>query len=83
MSNEELIDTNQVANILKISIHAVRDYKKRGLIRIADKKGNKDLYSREDILRRHSIIKKKRRDGHTLTQISSFIEDELKKKGVV
>lgn len=82
MLNEDLIDINEVANILHISIPAVRDYKKRGLIRIADKKGNKDLYNKADILLRYSIITDMRRKGHSLSQISSLIDNELRQRGV-
>ena len=82
MPNEDLIDIKEVANILRISIPAVRDYKKRGLISIADKKGNKDLYNKADILLRYSIIKEKRRAGHSLAQISSLLESELRRREV-
>jgi DNA-binding transcriptional MerR regulator len=61
------------------SIHTVRDYKKRGLIRIADKRGNKDLYSKVDIVRRHSVIDQKRREGYTLAQISKVVEGDFGK----
>jgi len=82
MPNEDLIDIKEVANILHISIPAVRDYKKRGLIKIVDKEGNKDLYSKKDILLRYSIIKEKRRAGHSLAQISSLLESELRRREV-
>lgn len=82
MPNEDQIDIKEVAKILHISIPAVRDYKKRGLIEIADKKGNKDLYSKTDIQKRYSIITKLRRGGHSLSQISSLIEKELRQREV-
>lgn len=82
MPNEDLIDIKEVANILRISIPAVRDYKKRGLIKIADKKGNKDLYNKADILLRYSIIREMRRKNHSLSQINSLIENELRQRRV-
>lgn len=82
MPNEELIDINEVAKIFDISIPTVRDYKKRGLIKIADKDGNKDLYGKADILLRQSIIADMRRKGHSLSQISSLIENELRQRRV-
>ena len=82
VSNKDLIDTHEVAKILNISVFSVRDYKKRGLIRIADKKGNKDLYNKADVLLRYSIITEMRRKDHSLSQISSLIENELRQRRV-
>ena len=76
-ANKELIDGRQVAEILDMSIHSVRDYKKRGLIRIAGKRGNKDLYDKAEILQRYSLISEKRRQGFSLSQISSMFTKEL------
>ena len=75
-ANDDLIDIYEVARIMDASIHTVRDYKKRGLVRIADKRGNKDLYSKVDIIRRHSVIDQKRREGYTLAQISTMVEGD-------
>lgn len=77
--NSDLVDGQEAAKLLGASIHTVRDYKKLGLIRIAGKEGNKDLYSRADVMRRRSIIDKKRIEGYTLSQISAVIEEELRK----
>ena len=77
MAEEELIDLKEVAKLLKISLHTARDYKKRGLITIADKQGNKDLYDKKAILRQHRIITEKRRKGYNLSQISSLFAKEL------
>ena len=82
VSKKDLIDTHEVAKILDISTPTVRDYKKRRLIRIADKKGNKDLYNKADILLRYSIIREMRRKNHSLSQISSLIENELRQRRV-
>lgn len=79
MSNDDLVDGQEIAKLLSVSIHTVRDYKKFGLIKIAAKRGNKDLYSKADVMQRRLIIDKKRKDGYTLSQISSIIEGELRK----
>lgn len=79
LSNDDLIDGREVANLLGVSIHTVRDYKKLGLIKIAGKQGNKDLYSEADVVQRHFIIDEKRKEGYTLSQISSMLEEELRK----
>jgi len=78
--DNDLIDGQEVAKILRASIYTVRDYKRLGLIKIADKRGNKDLYCREDVEYRRSIINKKRIEGYNLSQISALIEDELRKR---
>lgn len=79
LDDNDLIDGQEAARLLRASIYTVRDYKKLGLIRIAGKEGNKDLYSKRDVIRRRSIIDKKRIEGHTLSQISAVIEEELRK----
>ncbi len=78
--DSDLIDGQEAASLLRASIYTVRDYKKLGLIKIADKQGNKDLYSKADVIRRRSIIGKKRVEGYTLSQISALIENELGKR---
>jgi DNA-binding transcriptional MerR regulator len=78
-SNSDLIDGREAAKLMDVSIHTVRDYKKFGLLKIAAKRGNKDLYSKADLTQRHSIIDKKRREGYSLSQINSMLEGELRK----
>ena len=80
MSNRELIDISEAADLMHISIHAVRDYKKRGLIPIADKEGNKDLYDKADILNRYTIISEMRKSGHSLSQIALVIDKKLNRR---
>lgn len=72
-SDDDLMDSNEVARMLGVSIHTVRDYKKRGLIKIAAKRANKDLYSRLDVTQRRSVIDEKRREGYSLAQIRSMV----------
>jgi DNA-binding transcriptional MerR regulator len=76
MTNRELIEAGKVAEALKISIHSLRDYKKRGLIIVAAKRGNTDLYDKADVVRRGTIIKEKRTLGFSLTQISQMLTKE-------
>jgi DNA-binding transcriptional MerR regulator len=75
-TNQELIEARQVAEILKLSIPSLRDYRKRGLIVVAAKRGNTDLYDEADVIRRYSIIKEKRRQGFSLSQISRMLTKE-------
>jgi DNA-binding transcriptional MerR regulator len=79
LANNDLVDGLEAARLLRASIYTVRDYKRLGLIKIAGKQGNKDFYSRTDVVRRRSIIDHKRIEGYTLSQISAVIEEELKK----
>jgi DNA-binding transcriptional MerR regulator len=75
-ATEELIETHKVAEILGMSIATLRDYRKRGLIVVAAKRGNTDLYDKVDVVRRHSIIREKRRQGFSLSQISGMLAKE-------
>jgi len=76
MANQELIEARKVAEILKMSIHSLRDYRKRGLIVVAAKRGNTDLYDKADVMRRWSIIREKRKQGFSLSQISLMLTKE-------
>jgi DNA-binding transcriptional MerR regulator len=76
MTNAELIEANKAAEILKMSIPSLRDYKKRGLIVVAAKRGNTDLYDKADVVRRCSLIKEKRGQGFSLSQISLMLMKE-------
>jgi DNA-binding transcriptional MerR regulator len=76
MTKLELIEVREVADILQISIPSLRDYRKRGLIVVADKRGNTDLYNKADVIRRCSIIKEKRGQGFSLSQISQMLAKE-------
>jgi DNA-binding transcriptional MerR regulator len=77
MTDPELIEARKVAEVLNISIPSLRDYRKRGLIVVAAKRGNTDLYDKADVERRCSIIKEKRRQGFSLSQISQMLTKEL------
>jgi DNA-binding transcriptional MerR regulator len=76
MTDPELIEARQVAEILNISIPSLRDYRKRGLIVVAAKRGNTDLYDKTDVERRCAIIREKRRQGFSLSQISLMLTKE-------
>jgi DNA-binding transcriptional MerR regulator len=76
MTGPELIEARQVAEILNISIPSLRDYRKRGLIVVAAKRGNTDLYDKADVERRCAIIREKRRQGFSLSQISLMLTKE-------
>ena len=77
MSGPELIKAREVAEILDISMPSLRDYRKRGLIAVAAKRGNTDLYDKAEVVRRCSIIREKRKQGFSLSQISLLLSKEL------
>jgi DNA-binding transcriptional MerR regulator len=77
MTNLEMIEAREVAEILQISIPSLRDYRKRGLIMVAAKRGNTDLYDKADVARRRAIITEKRGQGFSLSQISQMLSKEL------
>jgi DNA-binding transcriptional MerR regulator len=76
MVSPGLIEAREVAEILQISIPSLRDYRKRGLIVAAAKRGNTDLYDKADVVRRGSIIREKRGQGFSLSQISRMLAKE-------
>jgi DNA-binding transcriptional MerR regulator len=76
MTNSELIEAREVAEVLNISIPSLRDYRKRGLIVVAAKRGNTDLYDKSDVERRCAIIREKRTQGFSLSQISLMLAKE-------
>jgi DNA-binding transcriptional MerR regulator len=73
LDDNDLIDGQEAARLLHASIYTVRDYKKFRLIKIAGKDGNKDLYSRRDVMRLRLITDQKQIEGHNLSQISAEI----------
>lgn len=75
-TEKELIEAREVAEILGMSIPSLRDYKKHGLITVAAKRGNTDLYDKADVLQRYSMITEKRRAGFSLSQIGAMLRKE-------
>jgi DNA-binding transcriptional MerR regulator len=76
MVEPEFIEAREVAEILQLSIPSLRDYRKRGLIVVAAKRGNTDLYDKADVVRRGSTIREKRKQGFSLSQISQLLAQE-------
>ncbi|MEC7843533.1 MAG: response regulator [Candidatus Latescibacterota bacterium] len=68
--SEQLIDIKQVAEALGKSVESIRKYKNFGIIRVTDKRGNKDLFSREEILKIRDRLRDLRLKGLSLSQIA-------------
>ena len=68
--SEQLVDIKQVAEALGKSVESIRKYKNFGIIRVTDKRGNKDLFSREEILKIRDRLRDLRLKGLSLSQIA-------------
>ena len=68
--SEQLIDIKQVAETLGKSVESIRKYKNFGIIRVTDKRGNKDLFSLEEILKIRDRLRDLRLKGLSLSQIA-------------
>ncbi|SVB96377.1 uncharacterized protein METZ01_LOCUS249231 [marine metagenome] len=70
LESGQLIDIRQVAETLGKSVESIRKYKNFGIIRVTDKRGNKDLFDREEILKIRDRLRELRLQGLSLSQIA-------------
>lgn len=71
-----LLGIQEVASLFDMSVVSVRKYKDQKLLKVSDKRGNKDLFDREDVLLRKQIIQKARVEkGLNLSQIAERMDD--------
>lgn len=75
----KFISIKEVANMLKISSATVNYYTNLGLLKVADRKGNKRLYNKNDIINRFEQVKQLRRQGYSL----GLIQQKLNSKPVM
>ena len=68
--NEQLIDIKEVAEALGKSVESIRKYKNFGIIRVTDKRGNKDLFDKDEILKIRERLRDLRLKGLSLSQIA-------------
>ena len=68
--SDQLIDIREVAQTLGKSVESIRKYKNFGIIRVTDKRGNKDLFDREEILKIRDRLRDLRLRGLSLSQIA-------------
>ncbi len=70
-----LIGIEEVAEIFGKSVESIRKYKNYGILRVADKIGNKDLFDREDATDKKQLIKEMQvHRGLSLAQIAMELE---------
>ena len=74
MDTDDLIDIEEVAKLFEKSVESMRKYKNYGILKVADRKGNKDLFNRQDVLQRKELTKQLQVDkGLTLSQIADYV----------
>lgn len=81
-SSQELIDIREVADTFGKSVESIRKYKNFGIIRVSDKRGNKDLFDRTEILKIRDRLRDMRLRGLSLAQIADHLAD-LREDGFV
>ena len=74
----KLIGIEDAARLFGKSIHQMREYKSKGLLKVADCQGNKDLYDMaEVILLKHLIHEMRVTEGLSLSQISMRLDQMM------
>ena len=71
---QELIDIQAVADSFGKSVESIRKYKNFGIIRVSDKRGNKDLFDREEIMSIRDRLRELRLKGLSLSQIADELD---------
>ena len=72
--SQQLIDIQEVADTFGKSVESIRKYKNFGIIRISDKRGNKDLFNREEIMSIRDRLRELRLRGLSLAQIADQLD---------
>ena len=74
----KLIGIEDAARLFGKSIHQMREYKSKGLLKVADCQGNKDLYDMaEVILLKHLIHEMRVTEGLSLSKISMRLDQMM------
>lgn len=81
MNEGRLVGIDEVAELFGKSIESIRKYKNYGILKVADRVGNKDLFDREDVLSKKQIIKDLQVRGLSLVQIAEQLEAIEKTRG--
>ena len=72
--SEQLIDIQEVASTFGKSVESIRKYKNFGIIRVSDKRGNKDLFDRSEIMAIRGRLRDLRLKGLSLAQIADQLD---------
>ena len=74
----KLVDIEEAAELFGKSVHQMRQYKSKGLLKVADCVGNKDLFNMaEVILLKHLIHELRVTEGLSLSQISRRLDQMM------
>jgi len=74
----KLVGIEEAAQLFGKSVHQMREYKSKGLLKVADCNGNKDLYDMaEVILLKHLIHEMRVQEGLSLSQISRRLDQMM------
>ena len=73
-TREQLIDIQEVASTFGKSVESIRKYKNFGIIRVSDKRGNKDLFDRSEIMTIRGRLRDLRLKGLSLAQIADQLD---------
>jgi DNA-binding transcriptional MerR regulator len=80
----QLIGIDEVSSLFEKSIESIRKYKNYGILKVADKVGNKDLFDRENVLRKKQLVKEMQvQRGLSLSQIATELDriDDMHSQG--
>lgn len=74
----KLVGIDEAARLFGKSVHQMRQYKSKGLLKVADCEGNKDLFDMaEVILLKHLIHEMRVTEGLSLAQISKRLDQMM------
>jgi DNA-binding transcriptional MerR regulator len=74
----KLVGIDEAARLFGKSVHQMRQYKSKGLLKVADCEGNKDLFDMaEIILLKHLIHEMRVTEGLSLAQISKRLDQMM------
>ena len=77
MDDRQLIGIDEVARLFGKSIESIRKYKNYGILKVADRIGNKDLFSKEDVESKKQTVKDLQIRGLSLAQIADQLESQV------
>ena len=77
MDDRQLIGIDEVARLFGKSIESIRKYKNYGILKVADRIGNKDLFSKEDVESKKQNVKDLQIRGLSLAQIAEHLESQI------
>ncbi len=71
----QLIGIEEVARVFEKSVESIRKYKNYGILKVADKIGNKDLFDRDDVVAKKQLVKEMQvQRGLSLSQIAMELD---------